>query len=88
MLSFPIAGRVSTIPIPAYHAIALCGRSRSATHWDGRLLVLAGGAAATSFRDLQKASTLVREISKLGGDVGQMVSSNVAIALQQAQKEG
>lgn len=32
------------------------------------------------------SSTLVREISKLGGDVGQMVSSNVAIALQQAQK--
>ncbi|MDO8374748.1 MAG: pantetheine-phosphate adenylyltransferase [Polaromonas sp.] len=34
------------------------------------------------------SSTLVREISKLGGDVGQMVSANVAIALQQAQKEG
>ncbi|WP_096695434.1 pantetheine-phosphate adenylyltransferase [Polaromonas sp. AER18D-145] len=34
------------------------------------------------------SGTLVREISKLGGDVGQMVSSNVAIALQQAQKEG
>lgn len=32
------------------------------------------------------SSTLVREISKLGGDVGQMVSANVAIALQQAQK--
>jgi pantetheine-phosphate adenylyltransferase len=34
------------------------------------------------------SSTLVREISKLGGDVGQMVSSNVANALQQAQKKG
>lgn len=33
------------------------------------------------------SSTLVREISKLGGDVGQMVSANVAIALQQVQKE-
>lgn len=33
------------------------------------------------------SSTLVREISKLGGDVGQMVSSRVAIALQQAQKK-
>jgi pantetheine-phosphate adenylyltransferase len=34
------------------------------------------------------SSTLVREISKLGGDVGQMVSPNVANALQQAQKKG
>ena len=34
------------------------------------------------------SSTLVREISKLGGDVGQMVSSQVAIALQQVQKKG
>ena len=34
------------------------------------------------------SSTLVREISKLGGNVGQMVSANVAIALQQAQKGG
>ena len=34
------------------------------------------------------SSTLVREISKLGGDVTQMVSSNVAIALQQVQKKG
>jgi pantetheine-phosphate adenylyltransferase len=34
------------------------------------------------------SSTLVREISKLGGDVSQMVSPDVAIALQQAQKKG
>ncbi len=34
------------------------------------------------------SSTLVREISKLGGDVSQMVSPNVAAALQQAQKKG
>ncbi len=34
------------------------------------------------------SSTLVREISKLGGDVSQMVSLNVAAALQQAQKKG
>jgi pantetheine-phosphate adenylyltransferase len=34
------------------------------------------------------SSTLVREISKLGGDVGQMVSSSIAIDLQQAQKKG
>ncbi len=34
------------------------------------------------------SSTLVREISKLGGDVSQMVSSGVAAALQQARKEG
>lgn len=34
------------------------------------------------------SSTLVREISKLGGDVGQMVSPNVASALQQVQKKG
>jgi pantetheine-phosphate adenylyltransferase len=33
------------------------------------------------------SSTLVREISKLGGDVSQMVSSEVASALQQAQKK-
>ena len=31
------------------------------------------------------SSTLVREISKLGGDVGQMVSPGVATALQRAQ---
>jgi pantetheine-phosphate adenylyltransferase len=34
------------------------------------------------------SSTLVREISKLGGDVGQMVSSSIAIDLQQVQKKG
>jgi pantetheine-phosphate adenylyltransferase len=34
------------------------------------------------------SSTLVREISKLGGDVGQMVSPDVASALQQVQKKG
>ncbi|RZJ16199.1 MAG: pantetheine-phosphate adenylyltransferase [Haliea sp.] len=34
------------------------------------------------------SSTLVREISKLGGDVGQMVSPQVAGALQQVQKKG
>ena len=34
------------------------------------------------------SSTLVREISKLGGDVGQMVSFDVAAALQQVQEEG
>ncbi len=34
------------------------------------------------------SSTLVREISKLGGDVGQMVSAGIATALQQAQKKG
>ena len=34
------------------------------------------------------SSTLVREISKLGGNVSQMVSVDVAIALQQAQKKG
>jgi pantetheine-phosphate adenylyltransferase len=34
------------------------------------------------------SSTLVREISKLGGNVSQMVSADVAIALQQAQKKG
>ncbi|WP_395057906.1 pantetheine-phosphate adenylyltransferase [Polaromonas sp.] len=34
------------------------------------------------------SSTLVREISKLGGDVSQMVSLSVATALQQAQKKG
>lgn len=34
------------------------------------------------------SSTLVREISKLGGDVGQMVSPHVASALQQVQKKG
>ncbi|MDO8386861.1 MAG: pantetheine-phosphate adenylyltransferase [Polaromonas sp.] len=34
------------------------------------------------------SSTLVREISKLGGDVTQMVSPDVAIALQQAQAKG
>ena len=34
------------------------------------------------------SSTLVREISKLGGDVTQMVSSEVAAVLQQARKEG
>lgn len=34
------------------------------------------------------SSTLVREISKLGGDVGQMVSPHVALALQQVQKKG
>ncbi|MBA4329542.1 MAG: pantetheine-phosphate adenylyltransferase [Polaromonas sp.] len=33
------------------------------------------------------SSTLVREISKLGGDVGQMVSPGIAIALQQVQKK-
>jgi len=32
------------------------------------------------------SSTLVREISKLGGDVGQMVSPGIAAALQQGQK--
>jgi len=32
------------------------------------------------------SSTLVREISKLGGDVGQMVSPDIAAALQQGQK--
>ena len=32
------------------------------------------------------SSTLVREISKLGGDVGQMVSAGVAAGLQRAQK--
>jgi pantetheine-phosphate adenylyltransferase len=34
------------------------------------------------------SSTLVREISKLGGDVSQMVSSGIADALQQAHKKG
>jgi pantetheine-phosphate adenylyltransferase len=34
------------------------------------------------------SSTLVREISKLGGDVSQMVSPGVAKALQQAQQRG
>ncbi len=34
------------------------------------------------------SSTLVREISKLGGDVSQMVSPHVATALQQVQKKG
>ncbi|MDP2035074.1 MAG: pantetheine-phosphate adenylyltransferase [Polaromonas sp.] len=34
------------------------------------------------------SSTLVREISKLGGDVTQMVSPDVATALQQAQAKG
>jgi pantetheine-phosphate adenylyltransferase len=34
------------------------------------------------------SSTLVREISKLGGDVSQMVSSGIAEALQQAHKKG
>jgi len=34
------------------------------------------------------SSTLVREISKLGGDVSQMVNPDIAIALQQAQKKG
>ena len=34
------------------------------------------------------SSTLVREISKLGGDVAQMVSPPVAIALRQVQKKG
>ncbi|MES2385728.1 MAG: pantetheine-phosphate adenylyltransferase [Pseudomonadota bacterium] len=34
------------------------------------------------------SSTLVREISKLGGDVSQMVSPDVATALQQAQAKG
>ena len=34
------------------------------------------------------SSTLVREISKLGGDVSQMVSAGVSAALQQARKEG
>jgi pantetheine-phosphate adenylyltransferase len=34
------------------------------------------------------SSTLVREISKLGGDVSQMVSPGIASALQQAQKKG
>jgi pantetheine-phosphate adenylyltransferase len=32
------------------------------------------------------SSTLVREISKLGGDVSQMVSSPVAIALKSAHQ--
>ncbi|MBA3593348.1 MAG: pantetheine-phosphate adenylyltransferase [Polaromonas sp.] len=34
------------------------------------------------------SSTLVREISKLGGDVSQMVSADIAAALQQAHKKG
>ena len=34
------------------------------------------------------SSTLVREISKLGGDVSQMVSTGVAIALEQAHAAG
>jgi pantetheine-phosphate adenylyltransferase len=32
------------------------------------------------------SSTLVREISKLGGDVSQMVSSPVAVALKSAHQ--
>jgi len=34
------------------------------------------------------SSTLVREISKLGGDVGQMVSTGVAAALREARTVG
>ena len=34
------------------------------------------------------SSTLVREISKLGGDVGQMVSAHVTAALRQAHTAG